>query len=418
MKADLLYIVRPGFEPALAAERPHAVQVGPGLLRSSLSEPDVASAIVWHNPFPKLPSCGNSDEPVLPRAPSVKNPQEAAGRLGSTDAPREDTGSPNVNRKGPILRDPDHEEQSSPRVANEDLASLHAGNISPAIFERQRIAPAEFLPGAKLNPLSERDADRVLACLPSRDWVWTVQAFTSDPEAGKKLTARAAGFAQALLRQARKRYVKLFERYRETIRLERAVTVDVLQLCLAPDGLWFGSMPVCKMTSRRAGGCHRMKMDAVAPSRSYLKLEEVLDRMAVTPQSEESVIDLGAAPGGWSWSFLKRGCRVRAVDNGSMRLPDSDRLEHLRANGLTFTPQICDWLVADMLIPPGACLGVLRRWLETGMARRVIMNVKLPQQEVMAGLLPLLIYLRGQPGRWEVRQLFHDRREVTLWGQV
>ncbi len=108
--------------------------------------------------------------------------------------------------------------------------------------------------------------------------------------------------------------------------------------------------------------------------------------------------------------------KIRGLEN----LPGE--LTHLRANGMTFRPPQgwapADWLLSDMLIDPGQCLGLLRRWLGGGWMRRFIVNVKLPQREPLAALRPIEAFLAAQPGlRWSLRQLYHDRREVTAMGE-
>ncbi|HBR14741.1 MAG TPA: rRNA methyltransferase, partial [Candidatus Omnitrophica bacterium] len=62
----------------------------------------------------------------------------------------------------------------------------------------------------------------------------------------------------------------------------------------------------------------RMQMDPQAPSRSYLKIEEAFHIFGCEPGKNDTVIDLGAAPGGWSHSALKRGASVIAIDNGPL----------------------------------------------------------------------------------------------------
>ena len=68
-----------------------------------------------------------------------------------------------------------------------------------------------------------------------------------------------------------------------------------------------------------SGGQRRMADDDAAPSRSYLKVEEAYIVLGREPQPDETVVDLGAAPGGWSYSAAKRGARVIAVDNGPLK---------------------------------------------------------------------------------------------------
>ena len=80
-------------------------------------------------------------------------------------------------------------------------------------------------------------------------------------------------------------------------------------------------MPANRLSDPCPGGAHRKPFDQLAPSRSYLKIEEAFDMLGESPRRGQTVADLGAAPGGWTYAFVKRGCRVTAVDNGPMRIP-------------------------------------------------------------------------------------------------
>ncbi|MDH5751508.1 MAG: hypothetical protein OEZ59_03720, partial [Deltaproteobacteria bacterium] len=197
------------------------------------------------------------------------------------------------------------------------------------------------------------------------------------------------------------------------------------QLCLVEDGVWSAFMPVERLSHPHPGGASRLRKDDTAPSRSALKLEEAFELMGEAPLYRSKVVDLGAAPGGWSQACLKRGANVLAVDNGPLRTQGWDdlpgMLEHHRGDGLTYRPPRerlpVDWLLSDMLVAPGVCLGLLRRWLGEGWCSRFVVNVKIPQKNPLAALDPLLEYLGTLKGwHWQARQLFHDRREVTLMG--
>ena len=135
------------------------------------------------------------------------------------------------------------------------------------------------------------------------------------------------------------------------------------------------------------------------------------------------MVDLGAAPGGWTWAFVKRGCTVTAVDRGALKLKSlgawGGEVTHLTEDGLRFRPsRPVDWLASDMLIAPGIALGLVRKWHEGGWARNYVVNLKLPQQHPDATLVPIQTALDALPGfRYRLRQLYHDRREVTLLGE-
>ena len=76
-------------------------------------------------------------------------------------------------------------------------------------------------------------------------------------------------------------------------------------------------------------------------------------------------------------------------------------------------------MVSDMLIPPGQTLCMFRKWMEHDWMRRFVFNVKLPQQQPYPVLKPIEAYLQNQSGiKFHIRQLYHDRREVTVFGRL
>src|SRR5205823_4143959 len=118
--------------------------------------------------------------------------------------------------------------------------------------------------------------------------------------------------------------------------------------------------------SRQAffGGQRRMADDPQAPSRSYLKVEEACAVLGEGPREGELVVDLGAAPGGWSYSATKRGARVVAVDNGPLKggALNHPLIEHRPEDAFKFETR-ADWLFCDMLEDPVRVLDLLGRWL-------------------------------------------------------
>lgn len=171
------------------------------------------------------------------------------------------------------------------------------------------------------------------------------------------------------------------------------------------------------------GGQRRMADDAQAPSRSYLKVEEAYGILEREPGPGERVVDLGAAPGGWSYSAAKRGARVDAVDNGPLKggAAQQPQIRHQRADGFTFSPAAegYDWLFCDMVEDPYRILNLLEHWWRRKGCRHFIVNLKFGRTDPLK-LLDALEEKRSGPFRdcatWRVRHLYHDREELTLVG--
>jgi len=173
------------------------------------------------------------------------------------------------------------------------------------------------------------------------------------------------------------------------------------------------------------GQC-RMKDDPRAPSRSFLKVEEAYGILGREPGPGETVVDLGAAPGGWAYSALRRGARVFAVDNGPLKggAAGHPHVVHLRQNAFTFQPPAgapIDWLFCDMIENPYKVLDLLTLWLTRHWCRRFIVNLKVGRADPVALVSKLRdgeTGLAGLCNQLTVRQLHHDREEVTLVGEA
>ncbi len=182
------------------------------------------------------------------------------------------------------------------------------------------------------------------------------------------------------------------------------------------------------LISREAvfGGQRRMADDPGAPSRSYLKLEEAFGVLGCEPQAGETVVDLGAAPGGWSFCAAKRGASVLALDNGPLKgaALGHPLIEHEQADAFRYTPppgRPCDWLLCDVVDDPDKVLALLERWVAQRACRRFVVNLKFGRTDP----LPLLRRATGPQSPLaracvllRARHLFHDREEVTLVGEV
>ena len=340
--------------------------------------------------------------------------------------------------EGWLAWEPGRAARNQPGMGRPSLAA------PPLIFERQRLSGARFLRADSVNALVEtlltdlaENGPAPSASTPasSAEPLW-LHAFAPEAAQAPSLAGRAARVAarlgernRALPEAGRWRLAQVSAQPEQPGHgMPHPTPAEtVWQVCCVPGGAWSAIAPARELIDSRPGGAHRMRMDPGAPSRSYLKIEEALAVTGWRPAPRERVIDLGAAPGGWSYAMLKRGCRVLAVDNGPLKIADLDalpgQLHHLREDGMRFRPPRdwlpADWLLGDMLIAPGACLGLLRKWVDGGWARRFIVNVKLPQKHPLAALAPLREFLAEIPGlQWRMRQLYHDRREVTLMGEL
>lgn len=149
------------------------------------------------------------------------------------------------------------------------------------------------------------------------------------------------------------------------------------------------------------------------PSRAYLKLWEVFARLRRRPAPDERCLDLGAAPGGWSWLLARTGAEVIAVDRAPLD-PAVAALPNVTArqgSAFALDPDEhgpVDWLVSDVVAYPDRLLTLLRRWIAADAARTIVCTVKFQgttDHEAVAAFTAL-------PGARMVH-LHHNKHELT-----
>lgn len=161
------------------------------------------------------------------------------------------------------------------------------------------------------------------------------------------------------------------------------------------------------------GECHFVQDHAGPPSRAYLKLWEALLRMRRWPAPGERCIDLGAAPGGWTWALARLGASVLAVDRAPLApaVAAMPGVRQRRESAFALPPEPVDWLCSDVIAYPGRLLALVRRWIDAGAARHIVCSIKFqgPTDHEAAEAFAAI------PGA-RVAHLFHNKHELTfLW---
>ncbi len=152
---------------------------------------------------------------------------------------------------------------------------------------------------------------------------------------------------------------------------------------LAPDTLLLST----RKTSPFPDGQARFVEDREGPpSRAYLKLWEACARAGIWPQPGDRCADLGATPGGWSWAIAQLGASVMAVDRAPLdpRVLAMPGVAFRQESAFGLAPEMLappdgpplDWVFSDIIAYPARLLGLVRRWIDSGRARRIVWTVK------------------------------------------
>ncbi|HEX4870506.1 MAG TPA: 23S rRNA (cytidine(2498)-2'-O)-methyltransferase RlmM [Moraxellaceae bacterium] len=293
-------------------------------------------------------------------------------------------------------------------------AQAAALRLDELVFARQLVRldtaePAQLPADDRISPL--------LALLRAAGGPWReLRAETADTNEAKALSGFLRKFTPALESALRKAGL-LDRRGHDTLHLFFLDSTHVL--AGASDPANASPWPL---------GIPRLKFPAAAPSRSTLKLEEAFLHFLDAGERERLLregatgVDLGAAPGGWTWQLVRHGLQVTAIDNGAMdaALMRSGQVEHLRVDGFHYRPpRPVNWLVCDMVEQPLRIATLCAGWVADGAAERAMFNLKLPMkkryEEVRLCVDAIARRLDGRPHTLRLKQLYHDREEVTAY---
>lgn len=159
------------------------------------------------------------------------------------------------------------------------------------------------------------------------------------------------------------------------------------------------------------GECHFVEDRLGPPSRAYLKLWEACTRIGAHPAPGETCLDLGASPGGWTWAIARLGAQVTAVDRSPLepRVAAMPGVAFRQGSAFTVAPERVDWVFSDVIAYPAPLLEMVRRWVESGLAGRIVCTIKLQGATDHAAVAAFADIPGGQ-----VFHLFHNKHELTF----
>ncbi len=184
---------------------------------------------------------------------------------------------------------------------------------------------------------------------------------------------------------------------------ERGGTVDALTA-------WPSPFPLGRAVSETAKD---------APSSAHRKLDEAFAWLGASPGAGDVVVDLGAAPGGWTRVLRDRGARVVAVDRADLdpALLRDPLVTHLKKDALAIdlAAHQPSFVVCDVIWEPAHSLTIVERALKVPGLRGLVVTLKLRRPvdlDVLDRAVDLATQSAGFAGR--VKHLVANKLEVTL----
>lgn len=152
------------------------------------------------------------------------------------------------------------------------------------------------------------------------------------------------------------------------------------------------------------------------PNRAYLKLWEALELFGEKPKAGEWVMDLGASPGGWTWVAQNLGANVIAVDKTALdpKIAALPRVNFVQQSAfavdLKKLDKPVDWLLSDVACYPDRAYRLVKSWIDSGKAKRLIVTIKLQGKTNLEALKPFQEIPRAR-----VLHLHQNKHEVTFF---
>lgn len=157
-----------------------------------------------------------------------------------------------------------------------------------------------------------------------------------------------------------------------------------------------------------------------APSRAWLKIEEAIQLFDLSIGVGDTVLEVGAAPGGAAWALLKRGARVIGVDPAAMDplCLAQPNFTHLRAPFQELRPvdyHEVTWWLSDLNLAPGSVLSHLGRLLRDAPSPKgLVLTLKLAKPEVALEFTQHQRRVADWGYQTQLRLLPSHHREVAL----
>ncbi len=149
------------------------------------------------------------------------------------------------------------------------------------------------------------------------------------------------------------------------------------------------------------------------PSRAYLKLWETFTLTGYAPRPGDLCLDLGSAPGGWTWVLSSMGARVFSIDKSPLapNVAAMPGVDHCLGSGFALEPQTAgriSWLFSDMACYPERLLSTVQDWLLQDAAENFVCTIKLQGKTDHA----VVERFRNIPGS-KVMHLSCNKHELT-----
>lgn len=253
------------------------------------------------------------------------------------------------------------------------------------------------------------------------DEPWRLHVFCHDVAGAEIRPRRAALIREALLELLKRKQRRLFRSLvaeNGTLAEVALVSREHGYVSIVTPGK---RAPWHHVLSPHLGGVIHPPEDKRPPARAYLKLREATLHLGRAPQAGETCVDLGAAPGSWTYDALAAGAHVTGIDRSPLRddLMSHPNFTFIRGDAFKFAPDgPVDWLLCDVIAFPQRTIELLDTWLRNGWCRNFVVTLKFRGKEDYPQVDACKAVLRASGAQFAMRQLLNNKNEVTVYGSL
>ncbi len=292
-------------------------------------------------------------------------------------------------------------------------------------FARQTLPDVRETTAVSINAWADAILDAVIGVLPD-DQPWRLHLWPAYGE-GRAGLNRCELIRKAVDERMKKRRRHLLRSLEASEAVFGPKTSLVQVLLTSPENGWMsvlaapGPFELRGLVSPFLNGFVPWAEDKSAPSRAFAKLVESEKRLGVAISAGETVVDLGASPGSWSYVALQRGAHVTALDRSELRedLMRHPRLKFLSSDAFKYEPpQTIDWLVCDVIAAPQRSIDLVLEWLQKRRMRHFIVTIKFQGTDEYPLLRQLKEHASPLCADFHLKHLTANKNEVCVFGSL
>lgn len=322
-----------------------------------------------------------------------------------------------------------HREITPYWVATEHVPidAAHTSAPMPAIAFCTQVLPApRALQAASINAWADLLTTELMKALTAGTAGWRLHLLAA-PD-GTVPPRRVVLIAEGVTERLKKRQRQLLRRQTHDMAQPWGADEVLVQVAfLTPDS---GYVSFCDARSRHIwgrtlsrfpAGIAPVQEDREPPARAYLKLLEALQHLGRRPEVDEICVDLGAAPGSWTYVALAANADVIAVDRNDVRddMLANPRLSMVKGDAFKYQPNTpVDWLLCDVIAFPDRIIALLDAWLTAGLCRFFVVTLKFRGDADYIQVEHCKAVLEKHGAQYGMRQLVHNKNEVTVYGEA